>query len=81
MHFNLQKRTKIRKKNKEATSDSDEVDLENFLNSMYQALMQKHGWTINQIDEQDFFKTLEIELGDFGANEPPTAYVEEVLGL
>ena len=43
--------------------------------------MQKNGWTINQIDEQDFFKTLEIELGDFGANEPPTAYVDEVLGL
>lgn len=48
---------------------------------MYQSLMQKHGWTLNQIDEQDFFKTLEIELGEFEASGPPTAYVDEVLGL
>lgn len=48
---------------------------------MYQHLMRKHGWSIDVIDQQDFFKTLDIELGDFGLDEQPKGFIDEVLGF
>lgn len=43
--------------------------------------MRKYSWTVEEINKQDYFKTMEIELGDFGLDDPPTAYVDDIFGF
>lgn len=50
---------------------------------MYTTLMEKYNWTPEEIDRQDFFKTLDLESGDWkkeieAQRQDPIVYIDDL---
>lgn len=51
---------------KKSIKDSDKEDQSavKYVNDLYKYLMEKHNWTTNQIDEEDFFLLSDLVFGE-----------------
>lgn len=45
---------------------------------MYKFLSEKHGWTVEEIDRQDFFKTMEIEFEVSNNPEDDVVFIDQL---
>ena len=50
---------------------------------LYKILMEKYNWTVAEIDSQDFWRTLDLETGDWvkrikHEKENPTVFIDDV---
>ena len=62
---------------------SDTLDPPVFIRKFYSHLIDKYGWTVSQIENEDFWLLYDLEYGDWksDATEEPVQYIDQVRAM